>query len=605
MISNTTDKGKKILSVGLGFSFIIAVLFIVPLFINRDFYSDWFRNVWIIQYYGEYFKTHHSFPDVINSIGTWKYVSQVGMMHPIYYGQWLYRILGFLCAVIPYGSARKAIMISSFILAAGETYSWFRLSYSKSSSRIISMVISCAIVLAPYTVSNMYLANTIPQHYAFSCIMTAIPVWIMSFEKNGIRRMAGWFLTALLAAVAAGSHPITALLGGTFLFTVIVITLIKNFKEIRTIEWVMGIIIAMLVIGCIVNWLYAVISVPSNAAGYGELVYAVGRDSLYNRLRLIPFNYETAVNGVRNVISPYASSQVSIPILLMMLTTVGWSIVIRKPNETSLFSKTNIPGILLMILYILLLGCSCNYYIGRWLPDVVGVIQFPTRLIYYVDAVGALSVTVSLEYIQKYGKEDKFSGLLKYISVFAFGIVICGFTLNCEYINSIEGVVNYDASAPLSLTNGFYNADDYASLGFFGDEIEADDGNTDWADGRKYFYPINSISVSNDEFGDAIPTDISLLESGFVGINMYQHPWNSLYIDGVKTDNLMLHPDKHHEYVFATLNEGEHKLEYRFEPPSGYYITQFVSYIGMLILALGALICTIMCFKDRKMSYKD
>ena len=596
MIKNIPNANRKLLLIGLEFSCLIGMLFVVPLFINRDFYSDWFRNVWIIQYYGEYFKSHHEFPDVINSIGTWKYVSQVGMMHPIYYGQWIYRILGFICAIIPYGSARKAILISIFILTLGEAYSWFKLSYCKSNSIIISTVLSAAIVLAPYTVSNMYLTNTIPQHYAFSCIMTAIPVWMLSFEdeqNNYKNRMPRWLLAALLVAVAAGSHPITALLGGTFFLVLVVITLIKNGRKISKAEWIMGISLIVVVLGCLANWLYSVLTISSNAAGFGKLVYIAGRDSLLNRLRIIPFNYETAVNGVRTIISPYASYQISIPILLLMLSSLGCSIYTCK-------KKINIAGILLLILYILLLGFSCNYAMGQLLPDIVGVIQFPTRLIYYVDAVGALCVLINLESIQKCSSDNRCSRFLKYVSTFAIGIVLCGFVLNGEYINTIEGVINYDASDTLLLTNGFYNADDYASLGYFGEEIEVDDGGIEWADGREYYYPVYSIEVSNEEFGSVNSTEILLSEDGYVGINMYQHPWNSLYIDGTKVDNSTLRPDIHHEYVFVNLIRGEHKLEYRFEPPMGFFFTKVISYVCMGLLIVSIIFFVVLCLKSKK-----
>ena len=86
---------------------------ILPMLLWKNFYIDWFRNTWLIEYYGEYIKAHGSFPQVINSYGTGKYQNYVGMMHPSYYGVWLYRILGILCALFG-GGARRALFFSIF-----------------------------------------------------------------------------------------------------------------------------------------------------------------------------------------------------------------------------------------------------------------------------------------------------------------------------------------------------------------------------------------------------------------------------------------------------------------------------------------------------------
>ena len=58
----------------------------LPMILWKDFYLDWFRNTWLIEYYGEYLKNHFAFPEVINAFGEGKYQNYVGMMHPSYYG---------------------------------------------------------------------------------------------------------------------------------------------------------------------------------------------------------------------------------------------------------------------------------------------------------------------------------------------------------------------------------------------------------------------------------------------------------------------------------------------------------------------------------------
>lgn len=166
------------------------------------------------------------------------------MTHPIYYGVWLYRLLGMFCVFFG-GSPRKALMFVVICFALCEGYVWYKALVDLVKSKWIACSLVGSIVLAIYIVSTLYISNAIPQHFGATSISVAAGIWILSMQRS--KKVKYWFLAAFFFAFGAGSHPITALLGGIFMAGLIMITLFVRGRRNRKNEIVLGIGVALLI----------------------------------------------------------------------------------------------------------------------------------------------------------------------------------------------------------------------------------------------------------------------------------------------------------------------------------------------------------------------
>ena len=82
---------------------------------------------------------------------------------------------------------------------------------------------------------------------------------------------------------------------------------------------------------------------------------------------------------------------------------------------------------------------------------------------------------------------------------------------------------------------------------------------------------------------------MSMDEDGWVGINVYPHGENNLYINGIKLshDRMYLTGDRNWSYVY--LEKGYYTLEYQYEETIVKEILDILSGISMLLLCVGSL----------------
>ena len=95
----------------------LAVVALAPLVLLFDlrawFYADWDINLWLVGYYGEYFKGHGHMPGAVNI------ASAVGISAPVFYGYLLYPALGLVSAGL---GAAWALRVGIVLLVAFQCY---------------------------------------------------------------------------------------------------------------------------------------------------------------------------------------------------------------------------------------------------------------------------------------------------------------------------------------------------------------------------------------------------------------------------------------------------------------------------------------------------
>lgn len=540
-----------------------SFLLILPLFVVESFYADWFRNVWLIQYYGSFFKSHMFFPDVINAYGTGKYINQIGMTHPLYYGVWLYRLLGFISA-LPGGSPRRALAVVLFFFAFCEGYVWYKAIVDYVRTKWIACTVSMSIVLAIYPISSLYIGNAIPQHFGVTAISIAVGLWILALKRN--KKIKYWVASAFFFVFAAGIHPVTALLGGSLFIGIVFLTLLVCGKKNRIREILTGIGLAIVCLVILFPWIYAVISYKTNVITYGKIEYLEGVDNWWVRLFPLPLNYDTVLKGPFNSVAPYSAVQINFTLFLLILSLTWLLNAIDKKNKNRL--KAN----LIVFAYFALMGLSVFPAWGNYLPDELGVIQFAMRLVFYVNILGICVVIFEL-----FALGEKAQSILKVTSIIAITLISVSYMQNFTHIKAMEGVVWYDTSHVLQLTDAFYNPHDYTSVSAYKGWLEEPVENI-----TKYSFEVGQ----GKDFGKALPLNLQIEKDGYVGINIYPHGWNRLAVDGITLDNKDIFLDRSQDYVYIYLQSGSHRINYYFEPDTVWKIGNILSWLGMFGIIL-------------------
>src|SRR5579864_528830 len=124
------------------------LLWLAP--IHRHFHhalSDWDNNLWMIGYFGEYFRRHGSFPMTFNT-DPW-----VGMPNPMFYGSLFFPLAGLLSALFGSALALRMVVVTLFWLQTTQVY---RTIKAMDQDSYTAWAIAAVVAFAIYPLTNLY-----------------------------------------------------------------------------------------------------------------------------------------------------------------------------------------------------------------------------------------------------------------------------------------------------------------------------------------------------------------------------------------------------------------------------------------------------------------
>lgn len=539
-----------------------------PMILWKDFYLDWFRNTWLIEYYGEYFKSHFAFPEVINAFGEGKYQNYVGMMHPSYYGVWFYRMEGIFCALLG-GGARRALFLTASICSFVQWIVWFRLIGKVTGKQSTAAFISLINQISIYGLTNLYCRNAVPEFFACIALSITVGLWLNSVitDKAGVK-VCCWIGCGLFLSLMMGTHPITTLLGGIFLIFLFLSTIWKVLKDWKWQYLLCGGIVFLLVILSAAPWLYSVLNYNVSAMAGGKIKYTEGIDELI--LRLFPLPRCTA--SFESVLTWHLDAQVNV--YLGLLWTFLLAVIFIKRG---VHIKYKMCVAIVYVTGVGLLLISSIPELGNFLPDFLGIIQFAYRLVTYCDLIALVGIVQCLFILNKEKIAIEELGIIVWTLLVAAGM---SYLVKVVNISEIGDQYDYDSKTYVELTDAFYNPDDYMDSSEWNviseEKVEA---------AKKISFPVNG----EKNFGETEIIHLSMDEDGWTGINVYPHGENNLYINGIKLshDKMYLTEDRSWSYVY--LEKGNYTLEYRYEETIVKEILDILSGVSMFLLCTGSL----------------
>ena len=501
---------------GLAVPFFIAcfpLLWALPL--QRQFYADWYNNLWIIAYTGEYFRRNLQFPLTLNT------VQAIGVPFPIFYGTLLYPIAGIVSSVVGAAISLRILLLAVSWVQAGVVVKLVQAIYP---DRKAAWAIAAVVSFATYPLTNVYNRSAIAEFVAASLLVSACCLWFRAVycerETNRIACSAAWFLLAL----SAGSHPITAVLGLSC-FAVLVLVAIMGSAERRT---VLGVTLwnAALLFASISPWLYVTLTFHKQLLVMTVFPSVqVFSDSIglgWVRFFPVPFDIRTLKPVlVRSILTPCLDAQINFGLLLVAVLL--WYEAFRQIRQRQLTMKNYVVAAgCCSVVFVLTVYASLSTWAWAHGLGILGFIQFSYRLITYCDLALLLTVITLLKGLSAV-RSDIRNRLGMYLAI-AVALSIAGVLIKFEHAAAIEvtGVVpgterTGNRAVLTELPQWFYGLDGYVAREGFKKAV---------GQGRL-------IRLSPDvdtHFGAVSPTLLN--GSGLFETNVQAFPWNRLVLDG-------------------------------------------------------------------------
>jgi hypothetical protein len=168
---------------------------------NNAFYLDWNNHLWIIGYFGEYFRQHWTFPITLNT------EQLAGMPYPVFYGYLFYPAAGLISAITGCSFALRLVCSLVFLLQVRQVS---KTAETLTGDRFLACAVTVLVSFATYPLTNLYNRAAITEFVAVSLVTSVCMMWLRIVRTNDTRLLSG---AALALTFAMGTHPITAILG--------------------------------------------------------------------------------------------------------------------------------------------------------------------------------------------------------------------------------------------------------------------------------------------------------------------------------------------------------------------------------------------------------
>jgi hypothetical protein len=361
---------------------VVFALLAPLLFTDRTFSTDWGNHLWLIWVQGLN----------IGDLGQPSYFlqSSLGAFYPYYafYGGSLYALLG----VVSELSSPTAAVAFAYAAALTTAYlSWTWLARQAGVRGWRAQLPGCIAVTAPLAVTNLYGRGDIPEVVATAAIplVGAAALSLVRLPRVRLRDAAAYVAGVV---VLTGTHTLTLVWGTAFLLLAALLLIAGNWRAAR--ERVgRGLALAGLgILGAGINgWILAPLVLY-----HGRLVEnepdPIGLTAYTDPSNLLSL--------LRNAGNPYpfvtADVNAQLPVLALLWALICgaayWRFVSR-PNKRLALGLLGLGGALLLLVLAPALIDD--------LPEALRFVQFPYRVLTYVDLCVAGLVTLALAAMQR------------------------------------------------------------------------------------------------------------------------------------------------------------------------------------------------------------
>lgn len=566
-----------------------AILFPALLLYPRGdgFYLDWHNHVWMVGYFGEYFRQHHAMPEALTT------PEVAGLAQPIFYGYLFYPILGLFSMRL---HPEVVVRVAALLLFAAQYVSVRKTLRRVGAMEGLASTIACLTIWATYGLTNLYNRSALTEYFAAGLVTCAVCAWFDLLAATSLRTVWRRALRfGLLFTLAAGTHPITALYSLPLL-AVLAVGLGPQPRGPGRVPRVTALGIAgILGVISLAPWLWSVhhfgrdICMADFTNEVANLTDCI--DHWTARLSPIPFDSRPLRANPADVSTPYLDAPINLSMLIlgavMLFRGLGR---LNRGLQVRAAAFAAVP---------LLYTAASLYFSLRpkdfdYLPRICLAVQFVYRLVTYVNLGLLLVPLFLLLWLRSRSLSSAITGELASPVLLCFVLTLAGTGVAVKLVHAQVatipeiGYVQYwakhgrtfthhvgkphwlkndtDRQALVHLPLSYPHYFDYTTPRWLRPVTPSEEPavqmaflGVDWQGGR---------------FGECRATVIHRDAPGLAATEVAAFPWNRIFLDGQEVPPEQLRawkPDKLAPWnganqIVVPVPAGTHSLEHRFVP---------------------------------------
>lgn len=588
----TCSKNKGILLIVVSAG---AILYPLVLILNRSahFNIDWYHNLWLIGYFGEYFFWHHTFPISINTL------SFTNINTPLFYGYLFYPPLGLISSILgPNITLRLAIVLASSM----QFFAIFALMKKLINNVWLGIGIACLSTWTIYPLSNLYNRSAILEFFAGIFFFTSLCIWFMSTictetqEKVALR-----VLFAVCFSFVIGIHPITGLYGSIYIAFLILFSIVFSLKKPGFgVEVFSGFAAFVLVVLILSPWLYVTFKFSDylSISHYfnRQLLFFEGIDETWVRLSPFPLDLRSIRSGI-DMQAPYLDAQINTPLLMYLIFQgIFFGRLSQKSGFFTAITKSELHIIALMLLslftFIYFLIVSLSPLAATSAQWLLWRAQFAYRFVTYQNTSIFIGIVAIFMLIRKIDIQIGFQPIMRYLLVGCLVLSAQSVLIKLTHAYSIQGhFLNKKTEGDVFLKGYDFKREDknylinlpytFTSIGDYSTNVLGMGRNPDSS------LPVmekNIIVQGQKKFGKLGEVEIYTNEPVMIGVNVVPFPWNYILVNGqlVERKDMFLVGNR----IYFQLKPGDYKITAELKPDFPWKVLRIISFLTILICSV-------------------
>lgn len=516
-MSATTESARRILrGVGYGAAIVAPLLLLLDLSANLPL--DGPNHVWMVSYYGEYFRQHGELPTFFNI------APAVGMSFPVFYAWLLYPALGVLSAGV--GPA-LALRLAVFGLVAIQFCVLLTAGRKIFGAPGLAGTMAGSVIWATFSLTNLYNRGALAEYFATGFLVAAIGFGgLAALAASAPARWFHGWLAGFFLILIVGTHPPTAVLAAAFLALLGAGLALSWWRGRLTLPPGTGWQLAAIAgVGAVIiaPWLYASLRFGHQLAvtlAYQDLIFRPDHcDTFWGRFAPFPYDAASTESGILSLGAPYLEA----PINMVLLGLLGWNLELcrragGRPVRAASAPKIFPPREILAastgwFLFLAVLSLS------PWLAGYVGFlapyVQYVYRLVSHINAALLVAVLASGVLVARSGGYRRHRHQTSLVMAVCLTVAILGLWIKLQH----AALVVTTSARPVYSSAGerVEIARSYAVTG----PVRRLDATEEASASRLTFRP----GQAGVQFGEMSPARVKMEKAGWVLTNAVVFPW--------------------------------------------------------------------------------
>lgn len=548
-MSDLTPSARRILC-GVGYAASLVAPLLLLLDLSANFPEDWSNHLWMIGYYGDYFRVHGTLPTVMNI------APAVGLAQPVFYAWLFYPLLGLLAAAV---GASLAVRLALFAMLAVQFVALVTAGRKIFGQTRMAYVVAVSVVWATYSLTNLYNRGALAEYFATGFFVTAIACGAAAAVSppGSSRWFHGW-LAGFFLLLMVGTHAPTSVVAAAFVALLaagLAITWLRGRLEVSVRTWVplaVGAFAGALILS---PWVYANSLFGrklSVAQGWNALLFRLENcDTFWGRFAPFPYDMLATENGIYGLGTPYLEAPINVVLLGILL----WNLELcrrlgRKPTSAGVSPATPARTLLGVAIgwFLFLVTVSVSPWLAGGFGLVAPYIQYVYRLVSHCNAALLLAVFASGGLVARQRGYQRFRHQTNLVMAVGLTVAILGLWIKLQHAAVVSTPVG---DRPASVARRQMEVvPDYTIAG----------GVRELAGTELREAAVISFPVGQDRahFGETGAVNIELKQAGWVRTNAVAFPWTELWIDGKIARVDQLARTGHFQAVY--LSAGGHEV---------------------------------------------